>query len=319
MSVEFRIFQAMISKEFLSTIPIFEKLSPADHDVLVTLWQKRLLSRGQVLFRHGEIGNSMFVIEKGVIEITVPLENQKKDARVSVLHEGEFLGELSLIDGLPRTATATAVEECELLEMKREDFVNFLLQRPAVAIAMASEIGKRLRATNEQVMHLASKNVNIEIEEKLSFGDRVADKVAEFGGSWAFIFSFLGFMALWMGLNVMQLWFKAFDEYPFILLNLMLSTLAALQGPVIMMSQNRASEKDRLKADLDYQVNVKSELMLQQLHAKFDEMRATELQTIQEVLERNLAILQRRIQETEKEQSRLKLLNEDLYKKGGQR
>ena len=200
--------------------------------------------------------------------------------------------------------------------MKREDFINFLMQRPAIAIAMTSEIGKRLRATNEQVMQLASKNVNVEIEEQLSFGDKIADKVAEFGGSWAFIFSFLMFMAIWMGLNTLQLWFRTFDDYPFILLNLMLSTVAALQGPVIMMSQNRASEKDRLKSDLDYQVNLKSELMLQQLHAKFDEMRATELQTIQEVLERNLAILQRRIQDAEKDQSRLKLLDEDLHKKG---
>ncbi len=309
----------MITKEFLSKIPIFENLSPADHDVLVTLWQTRVLQPGQVLFRRGEVGNSMFVIEKGVIEITVPIEKMKKDTRISVLHEGEFLGELSLIDGLPRTATATAMEESELLEMKREDFIGFLTQRPAVAIAMTSEIGKRLRATNEQVMQLASKNVNVEIEETLSFGDRVADKVAEFGGSWAFIFTFLTFMALWMGLNTLQLWYRPFDEYPFILLNLMLSTVAALQGPVIMMSQNRASEKDRLKADLDYQVNLKSELMLQQLHAKFDEMRATELQTMQEILERNLAILQRRIQETEKEQSRLKLLDEDLHKKGRSR
>ncbi|HLF20242.1 MAG TPA: DUF1003 domain-containing protein [Bacteroidota bacterium] len=306
----------MISKEFLSTIPIFEKLSPTDHDVLVTLWQKRLLTQGQVLFRKGETGNSMFVIERGVIEITVPIELQKKETRISVLHEGEFLGELSLVDGLPRTATATAMEECELLEMKREDFMTFLMQRPAVAIAMVSEIGKRLRATNEQVMSLASKNLNVEIEETLSFGDRVADKVAEFGGSWKFIFSFLGVMAFWMGMNTWQLMFRTFDEYPFILLNLMLSTIAALQGPVIMMSQNRAGKKDRLQAELDYNVNIKSELMLQQLHAKFDEMRATELQTIQEVLERNLAILQRRIQDEEKEQSSLKLLDEDLHKKG---
>lgn len=306
----------MISKEFLSTIPIFEKLSPSDHDGLVTLWQKRLLTPGQVLFRRGETGNSMFVIEKGIIEITVPIENLKKDTRISVLHEGEFLGELSLIDGLPRTATATAMEDCELLEMKREDFVGFLKQRPAVAIAMVSEIGKRLRATNEQVMSLASKNANVLDEEKLKFGDKVADKVAEFGGSWGFIFTFLGFMAVWITLNFVQLWYRPFDEYPFILLNLMLSTVAALQGPVIMMSQNRASEKDRLKADLDYQVNLKSELMLQQLHAKFDEMRATELQTMQESLERQLAIIQRRQQETDKEQSRLKILDEDLHKKG---
>lgn len=288
-----------MTREDLTKIPIFERLTEADGEVLLKLWKPRTLKEGQILFRKDDQGDSMFLIEDGTLEITVPVNQPQKEMRVSVLGAGEFVGELSLIDGLPRTATARALEDCKLLEMRRDDFLKFLIERPSVAILMVSEIGKRLRATNELVQSLASKNVNVEIEERLSLGDRIADKVAEFGGSWSFILSFLLFMGLWMGLNTSQILFKPFDEYPFILLNLMLSTIAALQAPVIMMSQNRAQKKDRLRADLDYQVNLKSELMLQQLHTKLDEVRATDLDQIQSTLQ-ELAALKRRFEELER-------------------
>ncbi|MCI0707973.1 MAG: DUF1003 domain-containing protein [Ignavibacteriae bacterium] len=300
----------MMTREDLIKIPIFEKLTEADVEVLLQLWKERRLKDGQALFHKGDRGDSMFLIEEGSLEITVPVDERQKfllfkradkEMRVSVLGQAEFVGELSLLDGLPRTATARALEECRLLEMKRDDFLGFLIERPSVAISMVSEIGKRLRATNELVTSLASKNVNEEIEERLSFGDRVADKVAEFGGSWSFIFSFLFFMGVWMGLNTWQLLAQPFDEYPFILLNLMLSTIAALQGPVIMMSQNRAQKKDRLRADLDYQVNLKSELMLQQLHAKIDELRTTDLMQVQEALQAEHAGLKKRMEDMERD------------------
>ncbi len=289
----------MVSTEFLSKIPIFDRLLPKDLETLVTLWLPRTLQADEVLVRKGEPGSSMFIIEDGIIEIRVPDQFQKKEVRVSVLHQGDFFGEISLLDGLPRTATAVAMEETKLLEMRRDDFIDFLLQRPSVAVAMLGEIGGRLRATNELVQSLASKNVNEEIEEQLSFGDRVADKIAEFGGSWKFIISFMVFLFGWMIVNSLQLAYQPFDEFPFIFLNLMLSCVAALQAPVIMMSQNRAQKKDRLRAELDYQVNVKSELMLQQLHTKLDEVRAAELQSIQESLQVELTLIRARIEEME--------------------
>jgi CRP/FNR family cyclic AMP-dependent transcriptional regulator len=278
----------MVPAEFLSKIPIFENLSPADHDTLAGLWHKRELKEGEVLFRVGDKGDAMYVIQSGVIDIRVPLQGPKKEMTVSVLHEGEFFGELSIIDGLPRTASAIAGETTDLLEMKRGEFIKFLMDRPGVAISMVSIIGKRLRDTNELVQSLASKNVNEEMDEQLSFGDRLADKIAEFGGSWAFIVLFFVFLFTWIGLNTVQLWFRPFDQYPFIFLNLMLSCLGAIQAPVIMMSQNRAQKKDRLRAELDYQVNLKSELMLQQLHAKIDELRATDLHHMNETIRTHL-------------------------------
>lgn len=284
----------MISQEFLQKIPVFEKLSPSDFEVLGKLWKTRKLRKNEVLFRFGEVGTSMVIIEEGKIEISVPVDNQqKKEMQISVLHEGEFVGELALIDGLPRTATARALEECRVQEMRRDDFVAFLLDRPTVAISMMSEMGKRLRSTNELVQSLASKNVNEEIEERLTFGERLADRIAEFGGSWGFISAFGFFLVVWMIVNTIQLWFKPFDEFPFIFLNLMLSCVAAVQAPLIMMSQNRAQKKDRLKAELDYQVNLKSELMIQQLHVKFDELRANEIHEMHTTIDQITAVKKR--------------------------
>ena len=290
----------MISTEVLSAVPIFQKLPQADLEVLLTLWKPRTLREGEVLFRRGDAGSSMYIIEDGSIEITVPALNLRRQLRVAVLHDGEFLGELALVDGLPRTATARALEECKLIEMQRVEFMEFLMQRPAVAISMVSVIGQRLRETDDLVTSLASKNVNEEIEERLSFGDHLADRIAEFGGSWTFIIAFGVVLFGWMVLNTIQWWFRPFDEFPFIFLNLILSCLAAIQAPIIMMSQNRAQKKDRLKSDLDYQVNLKSELLLQDLHNKIDEVRANELQEIRDSVKGELEMLKERFEELER-------------------
>jgi uncharacterized membrane protein len=133
-------------------------------------------------------------------------------------------------------------------------------------------VGRRLRATDEMLRTHVAKNVNEEEEEMMTFGERIADKVAAFGGSWTFII-FFGFILLcWAALNTILLHDRGFDPYPYILLNLFLSMLASLQAPVIMMSQNRQSSKDRLKADLDYEVNLKAELEVAQLHNKVDKI-----------------------------------------------
>lgn len=285
----------MVESSFLAKIPIFERLEASDLDTLRGLWTPRTYGQGEAIFYVGDTGTSMFIIEDGIVDIIVPDELNKQQVQVSVLHEGDFFGEISILDGLPRTATAQAREETRVLVMDRDDFILFLTQRPQVAIAMLSEVGGRLRETNKLVTSLATRNVNEELEDTLSIGDRIADKLAEFGGSWTFIIMFLTFLAGWMGLNTIQLWFQPFDEYPFIFLNLMLSTLAAFQAPVIMMSQNRASKKDRLAAELDYKVNLKSELMLQQLHSKMDNMRAEELHELHEALEKEIGSLNRRL------------------------
>jgi CRP/FNR family transcriptional regulator, cyclic AMP receptor protein len=264
----------MNTHDYLTKISIFNSLFFADLEVLTKLWHQRSIQKSDVIFRKGDVGSSMFIIEEGTVKITVPAGNRQKDICVAILKEGDFFGELSLIDGLPRTATATASAPCILLEMNREDFINFLLERPRIAISMLSEMGKRLQATNDLVTSLASKNINVKMDEQMSFGDKLADRVADFVGSWKFLIIFMIGVLIWCALNVVELIFSPFDPYPFVFLNLVLAVVASLQAPLIMMSQNRAQIKDRLRADLDYQVNLKSELMLQQLHTKIDEIRA---------------------------------------------
>jgi len=286
----------MIALEFLARIPIFEKLSGPDLEVLRSLWRERVLKPGEILFRKGDSGSSMYIIETGSVEISVPSETDQKDIRISLLSQGDFFGELSLVDGLPRTAKATATTDAGLLEMRRDDFIKFVTDRPAVAISMISEMGKRLRATNDMVTSLASKNVNVEMQEQLSFGDKLSDRIADFVGSWTFVVYFFIALIAWVVLNVVEFFFKPFDAYPFVFLNLVLAVVASLQAPLIMMSQNRAQKQDRLKADLDYQVSLKSELMLQQLHVKTDEMRALEFQTMEAILQKELAVIRRQLQ-----------------------
>jgi uncharacterized membrane protein len=278
----------MVTRESLSKISIFQSLSGDDMDLLSKLWTERSFKNDDVLFRKGETASSMFIIDDGEVEILVPNQSGEKNVRVSLLKEGDFFGELSLIIGSPRTATARVVRECRLLEIERSVFVRFLNDRPAVAISIIGEMGQRLRATNDLVTSLASKNVNVEMDERLSFGDRLADKVEKFVGSWTFIIWFLVFLGMWVILNAVQLICSPFDVYPYTFLNLVLGLISSLQAPLIMMSQNRAQTKDRLRAELDYQVNVKSELMLQQLHEKLDEIRSVELQMMQKTLEKHL-------------------------------
>jgi CRP/FNR family cyclic AMP-dependent transcriptional regulator len=264
----------MTTREFLTKIPMFENLSAEDLNLLTLLWHERTIRKSEVLFRKGDVGSSMFIVQDGSMEICVLSGQDQEEIRVSTIDKGGFFGELALISGQPRTATAKAIEDCRLLEMWREEFINFLSTRPMVAISMINEIGKRLQATNELVSSMASRNINEEMDEQMSFGDRLADRVADFVGSWKFVIYFLLGIGVWCVLNIIELVFMTFDPYPFVFLNLVLALVASLQAPLIMMSQNRAQIKDRLRAEQDYQVNLKSELMLQQLHEKIDEIKA---------------------------------------------
>jgi uncharacterized membrane protein len=177
-----------------------------------------------------------------------------------------------VLDRGPRSTNATAIDDVELHRLSSDDFQNFLLTHPDASIDVICEIGARMRQTNMLVSKRVTRNINVEMEEKATVGQRVADRVASFGGSWTFIIIYVAFLSAWMVLNSWVLYRYGhgdngaqFDPYPYILLNLMLSMTAALQAPIIMMSQNRAAEKDRLAAEQDFRVNLKSELMLEEL------------------------------------------------------
>ena len=246
----------------LREIPLFESMEEAD---LVALGHKltpKQFVEGATIFAQGEEGDAMYLIEDGAVDIVAGSGNQR--VTLASLFGGQYFGELSLLDGAPRSATALAIRATHALALNRDDFVEFVKGRPEAALSIMQEIGERMRATNELMTRTVSRNIVEEDQENISLGDKVADKVAAFGGSWPFIFIFTGFMAVWMTWNSVA-GKLAFDPLPFMFLNLFLSTIAALQAPVIMMSQNRQSAKDKAMAVNDYQVNLKNEVSIDKL------------------------------------------------------
>ncbi|HUJ15743.1 MAG TPA: DUF1003 domain-containing protein [Thermoanaerobaculia bacterium] len=260
----------MTRQELLANIPLFESLTPDDLDALARRIEDAQYKDGDVIFQQGDEGSSLFLIDDGAVEISYG--EGKGRVVLATLFPGQYFGELSLFDRAPRSATATATKASRLMRLDRDDLVDFVNKNPSAALRIIAEMSERLRQTNELMSRQVSRNVLEEEEERLTVGQRVADRVAAFGGSWPFIFVFAAVMAVWMGINIIAL--THFDPYPFILLNLVLSTLAAIQAPVIMMSQNRQASKDKLLAQNDYQVNLKAELEISALLRNQAEMLA---------------------------------------------
>ncbi len=247
----------------LKNIPLFDDLADDELQALLSRFQEQRASTGNNVFAAGDAGDTLFLIQEGAVEIHTG--EGKAKTTFATLFPGQIFGELSLFDGSPRSATATATKDCLLLLLEREEFTQYLKTRPEAGIKIMSELAQRIRATNELFANQVSRDVLEEAEENLSIGQRIADAVAAFGGSWTFIIVFVAAMSAWMIGNTLMGEKDAVDWFPFILLNLALSTTAALQAPVIMMSQNRQSTKDKLLAQNDYLVNLKAELGIQQM------------------------------------------------------
>jgi uncharacterized membrane protein len=255
----------------LSRVPLFTQLPEEALERLAALVEFVEVGPGDTIFHQNDRGDALYAVQSGQIRIWVRDEDSH-EVILSELTEGQFFGELAVLDTGERSANATATAESRLYRLGREEFHQFLLEHPACAVEVIRELGARMRQTNLLISQRVARNVNVAADEQLTVGQRLADRLAAFGGSWTFIFIFGGIVFGWMALNTFVLARLSsggptaqWDPYPYILLNLVLSSLAALQAPVIMMSQNRAAERDRLTAEQDYQVNLKSELMLEEL------------------------------------------------------
>ena len=258
----------------LARVPLFQRLEPHELEHLAQEIEQVNYKAGDIIFHEYDTADALYVVEEGSVRIWVTDEDVQQ-VTLAELNPGQFFGELAVLDRGQRSSSASAIVDTHLHRLSSERFQNFLIEHPDCAIDVICEIGSRLRQTNLLVTQRASRNVNEVMEKQYTFGQRVADQVAAFGGSWTFIFLFGGILVVWMVTNTLLLarfgrgdHGAQWDPYPYILLNLMLSTLAALQAPVIMMSQNRAAEKDRLAAEQDFKVNLKSELMLEELVRK---------------------------------------------------
>lgn len=260
----------------LDLVPMF-RLLPAEELARLDEEAARLIFEpGEVVFRQGDPADAMFIVESGSVEAVV---NSGPDELVlASFAAGSIFGELAIFDDQPRSATARATEKATIVSVPGAAVLALVERSPIAAHRFIASIAERLRGAVDLVTRLQIRNVNEEMDERMTFGERVADAVARFGGSWAFLISFGGFLLLWMAVNTAWVLQRPPDPFPYIFLNLCLSCLAAIQAPIIMMSQNRQAAKDRIQADMDYRVNIRSEHALQQLHRKVDELRALLLQ-----------------------------------------
>jgi CRP/FNR family transcriptional regulator, cyclic AMP receptor protein len=255
----------------LALVPLFRRLDERELAKLAEEVDRVSFKSGEAIFHEFDQGDALYVVESGAVRIWLR-DDDVQEITLSELKSGDFFGELSVLDKGERSANATAITDCVLHRLRRDDFHEFLLDHSYVAVDLVCEIGSRLRQTNMLVSQRVTRNVNQELEKRLTLGQRIADKVAAFGGSWRFIILYSSILIVWMAVNTFFLARYGngqsgaqFDPYPYILLNLLLSMTAAMQAPVILMSQNRATERDRFAAEQDFKVNLKSELMLDDL------------------------------------------------------
>ncbi len=268
--------------DVLTTVPLFQTLDDDERAAVAALMRPEGIPAGTTIFRERDPGGTLYVITRGQVELSVIGEDGTKLV-LDVLLPGEFFGEVSLLDGGLRSASVVAVDDVETYRLERGPFLDLLRRRPEVALDVLGAVARRFRKTDE-LLRRRVPNPNEVVADRLTLGERVADVVARFGGSWGFMFAFSGILLVWIATNTLLALApheKPFDPYPFILLNLFLSMLAAVQAPVIMMSQNRQDAKDRIRSELDYQVNLKAELEITQLHEKFDDLRREMLQRVE--------------------------------------
>jgi uncharacterized membrane protein len=272
--------------DLLRSTLMFEGLEEQDLAELAAALQERRFDAGVTVFAQGDRGESMYIVGDGLVNIFLPADGA---ARVSLadVSMGKFFGEMALFDDKPRSASASAVTDCVLLELDRSVLSDYLERRPRAAMAILRTMTDRLRLTNAMLSERAAKNVIEEFEKGLSWADRLADKVAELNGSWAFLGTLGLITIVWILVNVPGLLFRStLDAYPYQFFNLVLAVLVALQGPLIVMSQNRQAAKDRKEAENDFKVNLKNEVNIESILRELKEFRRQALERIDRVASR---------------------------------
>jgi CRP/FNR family transcriptional regulator, cyclic AMP receptor protein len=254
--------------EELRQIPLFALLDDEEIGVLAAQVEVKKFAPRQRIYKLGEPGKHAYVMMSGAVRVTT-VDQDHQEVLVDEPQDGDFFGFASMLEDTPHQTTAVAIEETMCVEVSRDDIAALLRQKPMAGMDMLTVVSRQFHASQQLVRLRASRNSNDVIEEEMSFGDRIADSVARFGGSWTFIILFGVVLVVYSGTNIV-LKGRAWDPYPFILLNLFLSMLAAIQAPVIMMSQNRQDTKDRVRGELDYDVNLRAEAEIQTLSQKLN-------------------------------------------------
>ena len=271
--------------EILREVPLFAQLDDDETAVLAAQLEIKRFAARQRIYKIGEPGGRAYVMVSGAVRLTT-IDEDHQDVIVDEPSSGEFFGFASMLDSTPHQTNAVALEDTVCLEVDQEDIATLVQRKPHAAMDMLSVLGRQFHAAQQLVRGRTARNPNEIIEAEATFGERIADTVAAFGGSWTFIILFFVILATYTALNL-ALKRSAWDPYPFILLNLILSMLAAIQAPVIMMSQNRTDKKDRLRGELDYEVNRRAETEVQSLSRKLNIL-AEKMDDVEELVRRNL-------------------------------
>jgi CRP/FNR family cyclic AMP-dependent transcriptional regulator len=254
--------------EELKHVPLFELLDDEELAVLAAQVEMRRFAPRQRIFKIGEPGKQAYVVMSGSVRVTTVDEDHQEVLIDEIAHGGIF-GFASMLDQTSHLANAMAMEESVCVELDRDDIAALLQRKPMAGLDMLTVLGRQFHASQRLIQLRANRNPNEVIEEKSTFGERIADSVARFGGSWTFIIWFGIVLVSYSSLNIL-LRGRAWDPYPFILLNLFLSMLASIQAPVIMMSQNRQDTKDRLRSEMDFEINRRAESEIQALSHKLN-------------------------------------------------
>jgi CRP/FNR family cyclic AMP-dependent transcriptional regulator len=254
--------------EALKHVPLFALLDQEETAVLAGQVELKKFAPRQRIYKIGDATGQAYVMVTGRVRVTT-LDEDHQEVVIDEPAHGEFFGFASMLERTPHQTNAVALEASECIEVDRNDIAVLLQRKPMAGMDMLTVLGKQFHAAQQLVRVRASRNANEVIDEKTTLGQRIADRVAGFGGSWTFILTFLSVLVIYTAINIV-LGRSAWDPYPFILLNLFLSMLAAIQAPVIMMSQNRQDTKDRVRSELDFEVNRRAESEIQGLARKLN-------------------------------------------------
>jgi len=254
--------------EILRQVPLFALLDDDEIAVLAAQVEVKNFAPRQRIWKIGDVGGRAYILVSGMVRVTT-IDEDHQEVVVDEPAQGEFFGFASMLEQTPHQTNAIALDETVCIEVDRDDITVLLQRKPHAGMDMLTVLGRQFHASQHLVRLRAARNPNDVIEEEETFGERIADKVASFGGSWTFITSFGIVLVSYTALNI-GLATRAWDPYPFILLNLFLSMLAAIQAPIIMMSQNRQDKKDRLRSELDFDVNRRAESEIQGLAHKIN-------------------------------------------------
>jgi uncharacterized membrane protein len=260
--------------ELLAEVPFLQFLDDKDRAALAADLDVVRFPAGRVLFNYGDPGDSLYVIRSGEVEVFFKDDTGSRIV-LDTAKAGDVFGELSLLDGGPRTASVVATQDLEALRVDRANLDHFLKGHPAATLDLLTAMGRRLRATSEKLRHTASRNVNEEIHDKRTTVQKTADWIAEFSGSIAFLVLHIILFTAWIVLNLG--WIPGvpiFDPFPYGLLTMSVSLEAIFLSVFVLLSQNRQAAKDRIRSDIEYDVNLKAELEIAHLHEKMDHLTA---------------------------------------------